>query len=461
MFRFIILLLFSISLSIVQFTTAIGTAKAQSAPISLPPGFVLEEVITDLELPTGFAFAPDGRIFITEKAGVVRVWENGTLHTFMDLRNEVNSAVDRGLLSVAVHPDFPSLPYVYLAYVYEPIEARGLNDQGGRVSRVLRMNADPYDLNRAEQGSGMIILGSNSTFANIGNPNQANALPLSCIDEYGGPMQDCLPSEGFNHTINFLTFGPDGALYVSNGDGTVEDKYNDRAQDINSLAGKILRINPRTGAGYSDNPFYDDDPHSNRSKVYAYGIRNPFRFSLHPSTGELFVGEVGNEKWEEISRGEPGANFGWPCFEGPERAATHHAICQTLYTDSSLVTHATFAYPHIEGMGAAIGGDFYTGREYPAWFQNVFFFADFNAGALRYLHMDENGNASDHNFGANVHGPVQITAIPRTLMAMWWVSIGTLAMVSPAAIPTQSISTISQAHTQPRSLPTMPEMPQM
>jgi len=81
MFRFIILLLFSISLSIVQFTTAIGTAKAQSAPISLPPGFVLEEVITDLELPTGFAFAPDGRIFITEKAGVVRVWENAPLWT--------------------------------------------------------------------------------------------------------------------------------------------------------------------------------------------------------------------------------------------------------------------------------------------------------------------------------------------------------------------------------------------
>jgi len=426
MFRFVTLFLCSLCPLIITFIISIETANAQSAPINLPPGFVLDEVVTGLELPTGFAFAPDGRIFITEKAGVVRVWENETLHTFMDLRHEVNSVVDRGLMSVAIHPQFPDFPHVYLAYVYEPPEAKRLNKEGGRVSRVLRIDADSLDLNHALLGSGQVILGSNSLFSNIGNLNQANTPPLSCLDGHGNPLRDCLPAESFNHIINFVTFGPDGALYVSNGDGIVDDKYNDRAQDIDSLAGKVMRIDALTGVGHSENPFYDGDPTSNRSKVYAYGMRNPFRFTLQPLTGELFVGEVGNEQWEEISRGEPGANFGWPCFEGPEPAATHHPICQPLYDDSSLVTHAAYAYPHIEGMGAAIGGDFYTGREYPAWFQYTYFFADFNAGVLRYLHFDEEGNPSDHNFGSNVHGPVQITGRPGGDLYFLSITDGTL-----------------------------------
>lgn len=386
--------------------------SAQSNAMILPPGFIQETVTDRLDGPTSFAFGPDGRIYVTQKAGAVKVIQNGELlsENFIDLSHEVNQMGDRGLMGVAVHPQFPAVPYLYFAYVYEPLDAKGFSDNGARVGRVLRIEADPANPNVHRPDTGVVLVGKNSTFAQIGNPEKPDTPPFSCVGEWGDFVQDCIPTEGTAHTVNTLRFGTDGSLYVSVGDGSVNGNVNIRAQDIESLAGKILRINPNTGQGYASNPFYDGDPNSNRSKVYALGLRNPFRFSLHPSTGELYVGEVGNDAWEEISRGGAGANFGWPCFEGPAVAASHDA-CQPLFDGDVPVVNALYAYPHERSMGAAIGGDFYTGTNYPDHYRGAYFFADFNAGLIEYMSVNGDG-AVVNNFARNVLGPVQISMGP-------------------------------------------------
>lgn len=334
---------FVLCLTLLAFVWSPNTGLAQTS-LNLPEGFIQEEVAAGLHLPTSFAIAPDGRIFIAQKDGYVRVVYNGELlpEPFINISHEVNQVADRGMMGVAVHPGFPMTPYLYLVYVYEPPEAHGYYDSGGRVSRLLRISADPANPNVHLPGSGLVLLGSNSTFANIGNPNESNKPPFSCIDEQGQHVRDCLPAEGTAHVINMVRFGPDGALYVSNGDGTQNVEGNIRAQDITSLAGKILRINAITGQGFASNPFYDGDPDSNRSKVYALNMRNPFHFTVHPSNGQLYVGEVGNDVWEEIHRGGAGANFGWPCYEGPDRAA-EHGNCQALFSGEQPVTQAIYS----------------------------------------------------------------------------------------------------------------------
>lgn len=402
-------------------------SQAQSPPISLPPGFLQEDVITGLDVPTSFDITTDGRIFITEKSGVVRVFDGEQLQPepFVDLRHEVNSIADRGLMSVAVHPQFPDVPYVYLSYVYEPVAAGGYSDDGARVSRVLRLSANNGNPNVHAPGTGLVIVGANSTFDHIGNPHQANKSPFSCQVDGGDYIVDCLPAEGTAHVIGMVRFGPDGALYVANGDGTQNIYANGRAVDPNSLAGKILRVNPVTGQGYASNPFYDGNPSSNRSKVYVMGMRNPFRFTFNPFTNELFVADVGNDVWEEINKGGPGANFGWPCFEGPDRSAEHD-ICQPLFDGAQPVTSAVYLYPHENGLGAAIGGDFYTGRLFPAAYRGGYFFADFNASLIQFLSLL--GGERVRTFASGALGVVQLSAYEGNLYVLY-IRHGTLSRI--------------------------------
>ena len=370
-FRFSVLLrlfLASLLASIPLFTLPwTPTATAQGA-INLPYGFISEIVTEGMNLPTSFALAPDGRIFVAEKAGRVRVIKDGQLleTPFVDLSGEVNDSADRGLMGIAVHPKWPASPYLYVAFVYDPPEVSGKNPSGARVSRVLRLTANPDNLDVEQPGSGVVLLGTNSTFAHIGNPDQGDAEPFSCQDEGGAPVRDCIPTEGTAHTIDMLQFGPEGALYVSTGDGIVNSQGNSRALDINSLAGKILRIDAMSGEGLAINPFFDGDAGSNRSKVFALGLRNPFRFTIDPRNGRLILGDVGNEKWEEINIGGPGANFGWPCYEGPYEAATY-ANCDALRADPGQVTQAIYSYAHTTQpqRGAAIGGDLYLRTAFP------------------------------------------------------------------------------------------------
>ncbi len=442
---------------VVACITAAATLWARPLHTALPADFYEQAIIGGLSLPTSFAVAPDGRIFITEKRGRVRVFHQGALQAepFINLSDEVNSSADRGLMAVAVHPRFPSQPYVYLAYTYDPPETANYPAEGARVSRILRVEADRNNPNIHKSGSGVVILGTNSTFEHIGNPEQGDAEPFSCFAADGAFVKDCVPSEGTGHTVNFMKFARDGSLFVSVGDGIVNSKGNWRAQDVNSLAGKILRIDPLTGNGLASNPFFDGDPTSNRSKVYALGMRNPYRFTFHPTSGQLLLGDVGNTGWEEINRGGAGANFGWPCFEGQERAASF-PICDPVFDGTNPVTFGVYTYPHQAQppRGAAIGGDFYTGRGYPGRYRNAYFFTDFNGGVIYTMLFAGDGSYTLDEFATSAPGPVQISMGPDGNLWMLYIATGELVRLryGGGAAPTPA-PTLAGASPQPTTSP--------
>jgi glucose/arabinose dehydrogenase len=388
-----------------------GFQPAAAQGYLLPRGFVRETVAANLSLPTGFAFAAGGRIFITEKSGLVRVVHNGQLQTtpFVDISDHVNTVGDRGLLHVAVHPRFPATPYVYLAYVYEPPEAAGYTDSGARVSRVSRFEASRANPNVAVPGSEVVILGANGTWDQIGNKEKMDAPPYTCFDAALTPTQDCVPNEGPVHSVGSLGFGPDGALYVASGDGINYGWGSLRAQNLDVLAGKILRINPINGQGYANNPFYDGNPSSNRSKVFALGMKNPWRFGFHPTTGELYATDVGNFKWEEINRVLPGANLGWPCYEGPQQNA-FDPECEPVLSGEWPHTQAHYFYSHENGRGAALGGDFIRGNNFPVGYRNNYFYGEFNVATIERLFTNEDGAVVSETFGSGFGGVVQVSA---------------------------------------------------
>ncbi len=165
--------------SIPLFTLPVAPAATAQGAINLPYGFISEIVTEGMNLPTSFALAPDGRIFVAEKAGRVRVIKEGQLleTPFVDLSGEVNDAADRGLMGIAVHPKWPASPYLYVAFVYDPPEVSGKNPSGARVSRVLRLTANPDNLDVEQPGSGVVLLGTNSTFEHIGSPSLAAESP--------------------------------------------------------------------------------------------------------------------------------------------------------------------------------------------------------------------------------------------------------------------------------------------
>lgn len=409
------------------FTSSTSVLYAQ-AP-TLPPGFTQEIVTNKLDGPTAFAIAPDGRIYFTQKSGTVRVLVNNQLvpENFIDLSAEVNYAYNRGLVGIALHPNFPQTPYVYLSYVYQPAEANGHKAIGARLSRVIRVSADPANLNKALPDSKVVLLGGSGTFAQIGNPDNPDRKPFTCQDKEGKPINDCIPVEGTAHQANMLRFGRDGALYVGIGDGGEYDEAGLRAQDLNSLSGKIVRINPITGAGYTNNPFYNGDPQSNRSKIYMLGLRNPFRFTFHPTTADLVIGDVGKSSWEEVNRGRAGANFGWPCFESGDPGMTTPP-CDKLQAAPKALVFPQYAFPHTEGRVAIIGGDFYTGAVFPAEYQGVYFFGDYNVGKIWLLTTTANG-VQIKDFASNFAGLVQISAGPDGALYVLTVRGGTLYRV--------------------------------
>jgi glucose/arabinose dehydrogenase len=421
----------------------LGSPSGATAQSEFAPGenFVEEVILKDLPISTALAFANPDRAYLALKVGIIRVVDKGKLLAtpFIDLQSIVNKTTDRGLLGIAVDPSFPAKPFIYISYVYDPPGAT-LDSSDPRVIRVARLTADAAkDYNVAVADSLEVIVGKNSISENmappvpLGDPNiPERASCMTGLTMDGTPIEDCIACDATSHTAGTLIFGANRVLFASLGDGadySGPTRVGLRTQNLDSLSGRVLRINPDTGAGLSDNPWYDSkNPKSNRSRTWAYGFRNPFRITLKPNSGDAYIGDVGTSYYEEINNGK-GANFGWPCYEGGftdraqqegEATASIRQVgykshprtidfCNDMYAKGQeIVRKPLYNYRHPydstgKDLGASITGvAFYEGTVYPAKYRGALFFADYAQKFIRYLTFDADGRPTAHNFATEV-----------------------------------------------------------
>ncbi len=387
----------------------VALASVCGTSVAAPPrDFVERTFASGLAQPVAFDIAGNGTVFVAEKKGRIRVVRNGVLlkTPFIDISGAVNSMGERGLLGVVVHPQFPRQPYLYVTYTFDPPQTRGRSGAAGadgngqRVSRLSRFTARAdANFTIGRKDSELVLFGRNSIWRNIGDPATSSNGPLGCQSN-GQVINDCIPHDVTNHAIGNMMFASDGTLFLSVGDGSYAADFVRypviRAQRLNSPLGKVLRIDPATGDGLTDNPFYNGDATATRSKVWFYGLRNPFRFTLRRRTDQVYVGNVGQASYEEIDSGPAGANFGWPCFEGAGRAlAKHrqfsrHPVCQALHADPSGVSAPLYSYPNNRGS-AIVVGDFSPG-DWPGGYQNRLFFADYARRHMSFMRVDDSGS---------------------------------------------------------------------
>jgi glucose/arabinose dehydrogenase len=333
-----------ITVLVALFLWGIGVLPVQA----LPAGFTERTYVSGLQTPTAMAFAPDGRLFVAEQGGKLRVIKNGKLlsQSFLTVRTDPSG--ERGLLGVAIHPRFSSNRYVYVYYTVPG------NPPHNRVSR---FTADPNNPDVALFGSEKVILELNNL------------------------------SGATNHNGGALQFGRDGKLYIGVGDNA----NSANSQKLTNLLGKVLRLNS-DGSIPTDNPFYSRARGKNRA-IYALGLRNPFTLGIDPKTGAIRVNDVGQHTWEEINRGQRGANYGWPACEG--RCAAN-GFANPIYQ------YAT------NDHGAITGGTFYRGTKFPAAYVGSYFFADYLQGFIRRL--DSAGTA--RSFHSRAKSPVDLEVGP-------------------------------------------------
>ena len=322
-------------------------AGPRAQPSTLPSGFTATLVASGLASPTAMQFAPDGRLFVAEQGGRLRVIKDGALLPTPFLTLTVSSVGERGVLGVAFDPAFSTNQFVY---VYYTATTPAIHN---RISR-FTANGDV-----AAAGSELIIL-------ELDNLSSAT-----------------------NHNGGALAFGSDGKLYAAVG----ENANGANAQMFTNLHGKMLRIN-NDGTFPTDNPFLGTTSGKNRA-IYALGLRNPFTFAIHPTSARMFINDVGQNTWEEINDGLPGANYGWPDTEG----AT---------SDPRFVT-PIYAYSSNSGTPCAItGGAFYPSvtQQFPAEYENDYFFADYCAGWIKRL--DPSSGDIPDTFASGIASPVDL-----------------------------------------------------
>jgi glucose/arabinose dehydrogenase len=412
-------------------------SKASGA---LPAGFSETVTFSGLTQPTALRFSPDGRVFVAEKSGLIKVFDGLTDQTptvFANLSTKVHNFWDRGLLGLALDPGFPTNPYVYALYTHDAAI-------GGTAPRwgTPGVLSDPCPNPPGATASGCVVSGRVSRLQAAGNvmTGTEQVLVEGWCQQY--------PS----HSIGTLAFGADGALYVSGGEGAsfVQADYGQlgtpsnpcsdpaaeggalRSQDIRTnadpagLNGAVLRIDPSTGAALPDNPLaFNSD--ANARRIIAHGFRNPFRFAVKPGTSELWVGDVGWDGAEEIDivQSTSLGNFGWPCYEGTGRQSTYDALdlglCESLYGIANAVRQPFFAYPHdapafagdtcSPGGGSSLSGlAFYQGGSYPTRYNGALFFADYSRKCIWAL---IGGSAADPEpFAVGAAGPVDLQVGP-------------------------------------------------
>jgi len=408
---------------------------------NLPANFVIEDAApgATFETPTSIAFAPDGRLFVAEKGGKIFIVQNGVKLgvPFIDLEIEVHNNRDRGLLGIALDPNFSSNRYIYLLYGVDP-NGDGADEERETFGRLTRYTASASNPNLADLSSRLILIGANWSqgIPLCHNSHGTGSIHFgsdgSLLLSSGDAAPSSPPDAGGNHPI---AFGP-GKLSADQDIGSF------RAQYLGTMAGKILRIDPATGLGLPSNPYFTGNASDIRSKIWAYGLRNPFRFAVRPNgsanpndgrPGTLYIGDVGQGDYEDLNVSKAGGeNFGWPCFEGPQHLPEYEALtpphggCSTIGAPENPATHTLplMHWHHSDPskslptgvIGAtAIGGVFYSGNSYPSEYLGGLFFADYTAGWIRYLKVDQNDNfVSAQDFAAGVTDLVDLQFNPVT-----------------------------------------------
>ena len=382
-------------------------SPTQSQAVELPDGFEEVTIKSGFTGPVNAAWAPDGRMFVIEKRGVLKVVNpSGTVQTILDIQTKVNNYADRGLLGLEVDTAFVSNRFVYLLYAYEthPLMADG---DGEVVSRAVRIGVNPDNTLVNPSNPETVILGT-EVGADGSCPAPDNEL-------------DCIPADADTHMLGNVQSDPsNGTLWISSGDGhplrVTEDLY--RPYDERSYSGKILHVD-RNGNGLPGHPFCpaDNDFTHVCTKVHAKGFRNPYRFNLRPGKGPA-VGDVGFQDEEEIDLVRVGENYGWPCYEGNLHtpAFASQPRCQQEYAKESTPEAAeppAWTSPH-NGAGAAIvGGPTYTGQGYPSEYAGDLFVGNYVGGWVKRL--DVNGQdevTAAHDFAAGLPAPVHLEMTP-------------------------------------------------
>ena len=323
------------------------TPAPSPQPTPQPLRVELEQIVTGVASPTDLQEPNDGtgRLFIVEQAGTIRIFQNGALlaQPFLDIRHLVRSGGEMGLLGLAFHPNFAQNRRFFVNFT---------RDANGQLQTVI-----------AE------FLASSS------NPNMADPVARVVL------IQD-QPFE--NHNGGQLQFGPDGLLYIALGDGGAGGDPLGNAQNLNTLLGKLLRVDVTTAQPYvipADNPFVGQAP---RGEIWAYGLRNPWRFSFARITGTLFLGDVGQVTREEVNIITRGGNYGWNRMEGSICFPPPTTGCGT--TGLILPIHD---YGNDDGR-TVVGGYVYRGARIPE-LAGAYLFGDFISGRIWRLDQSPTG----------------------------------------------------------------------
>jgi glucose/arabinose dehydrogenase len=376
-------------------------------PTVLPQGFRQEVVAAGFDVPVAFDVLPDGRIVVGEKAGVVRLVDGDRVSTLLDIRDRVNDWSLRGLVALRAAPDFAESGTLYVFYVH------GSDGSGPRTMRLSRFRAAGA---AADPASETVVLG-------------AEARGDGCREG-----DDCIPAERV-HNGGSIEFEEGGAILLSTGDAWTGDRRDPitlRAQDLDWLAGKLLRVTG-DGEGLTDNPFFDGDASSNRSRVFAYGLRNPYRFALG-ADGRPVVADVGWNDWDEVNVVERGDNLGWPCYEGRERVRAYagRAVCRDLFTRGERAVRM----PVLTRPASSItGGAFLpVNASVPARYRGAYVFGDWLDSSLHSVPaaaIGGSGPAEAEPFGAPAGGPSQISLAPDGTLLYLALNVGELRRIVP------------------------------
>lgn len=352
-------------------------APPYAGPVSaatLPAGFT-DNLVTAVGAPTDFAFLPNGSIYITTQAGQVHQYSSGPGTTVsLDLAAKLCSNSERGLLGIALDPAYATNRFLYLYYTRDKFGGCETNTPTAPVNRVSRFTASPNFV--IDPASELVLI-------------------------------DNIPSPAGNHNGGDLHIASDGLLYASVGDGgcKIGDAtrcagQNDNARFLTNLAGKILRVgltgaipasNPwatATGARRCGDPTGPPPGDGPCREIFAFGLRNPFRFAFKPGTSDFHINDVGQSTWEEIDQGAAGADYGWNVREG------HCANGSTTNCGAppAGMTNPIFDYSHAGGCASVTGGAFVPNGLWPSTFAGAYLYADYVCGKIVRLNQDAGSN---------------------------------------------------------------------